>query len=126
MASYPRTAKEWWQSLEDNWDKVLQIIMNYYPNQEGLPSKGWPVEMAAGSACNQICQALRKEKPMWTNKDFLQAYVTRLKDTRDPTINDILQSSWFGMPESPWIRETPGFFQFCDLCSESYLILEGE
>ena len=123
MAGYPKTKDEWWQSLVDNWDAILRIIMDFYPNQDDFPAKGWPVEIAAGSACNQICQALRKENPMWTSKEFLEAYVTRLKDTKDIAINDILQSSWFGMPESPWVREVPGFFQFCDLCSESYLIL---
>ncbi len=123
--SYPKTKDEWWQSLEDNWDKVLRIILDFYPNQDDFPAKGWPVRIAAQAACNNVIKELREKHPMWKSKDFLKAHVTYLRDTKDPALESILQSSWFGMPENPWVREVPGFFQFCNLCSESYLILEG-
>jgi hypothetical protein len=126
MTSYPTTKEEWWQSLEDNWDKILPMILDYYPNQDDFPEKGWPVEIAAQAACNDIIKELREKHPIWKSKDFLKAHVTHLKDTRDSALDSILQSTWFGMPENPRVRELPGFFKFCDLCSEAHVLYREE
>ena len=33
---------------------------------------------------------------------------------------------WFGMPESTEVRSYPGFGVLCNLCSESYVLYEGD
>lgn len=126
MPSYPTTKDEWWESIEKNWDAIERIILDFYPNQEEFPEDGWPANNTPQGACNQIIQELRDKHPIWKSKDFFKAYINHLKDTKDTTLNNVLQMSWFGMPESGWVRETEGFFQFCDLCSESHVLFEKE
>ena len=57
-------------------------------------------------------------------KSDLEKHIENLKGRQDSQISKIINDAWFGMPESSFIRSTPGFFVFCDLCSESYLLDE--
>lgn len=123
-SSYPKTKEEWWQFVDDNWDNLKYIVLAYYPNQQDFPEKGWPVNNTPQAVCNQIIQELRDKNPIWKNKDFFKAYIDHLRETRDTKLNEIFQASWFGMPESSRVREIPGFFTFCDLCSENHVLYE--
>ena len=123
--SYPKTKDEWWKSVYDNWIDIEEIILNFYPNQSNFPKEGWEVTNTPQAVCNQIIQELRDKYPIWKSKDFFKAYINHLKETKDIKLDPILQSSWFGMPESPSVRKLSGFFEFCDLCSENYLLYNG-
>ena len=124
--TYPETKEEWWESVEKHWDNIENLVLNFYPNQASFPEKGWPANNTPQAACNQIVQELRAKHPIWKNEDFFKAYLGHLKETKDKALDRILQSTWFGMPENPSVRELPGFFEFCDLCSESYLLYRKE
>ena len=124
--SYPKTKEEWWRSVDDNWFDLEYIILNFYPNQKDFPEKGWPVNNTPQAACNQIIQELRDKHPIWKSQDYFKAYINHLKETEDLKLDNIFQSSWFGMPESSGVRELPSFFIFCDLCSENYVLYEEE
>ena len=124
--SYPETKDEWWQSVDTNWKRLKTIVMNYYPNQQDFPKDGWPLPYpkceAPQRACNTVIKSLRKEQPIWQYKGSLDKYITALKENRDSKLASIFESSWFGIPESPSSRCIPGFFVFCDLCSERYVL----
>lgn len=129
--SYPKTKDEWWKFVDDNWNNLKNIILSYYPNQDDFPEKGWPIRndghlAAPQQACNAIIKKLRKERPIWNCKGNFEEYLNSLKKSRNVELDRIFQSSWFGMPESPRVRTLPGFYIFCDLCSESYVLYEKD
>lgn len=128
---YPKTKDEWWQSINNNWENLKNLILNYYPNQKDFPKEGWPLntdgKLASPQvACNVVIKSLRKEKPVWHDKGSFEQYLDELKKDQNPELDKILQASWFGMPESSDVRSLPCFFEFCDLCSESHVLYTEE
>jgi len=131
--SYPKSKQEWWKFVDDNWDDLKEIVLSYYPNQKQFPAEGWnPTNRSENlcyspqAACNKVISELRKEKPIWNNTDLFIKYIEGLRKDRNKKLWEIFNDAWFGMPESPWVRSIPGFYIFCDLCSEGYLLIEKE
>lgn len=125
------TSKEdWWSKVGLSWDKLEKIILRYYPNQSDFPEEGWPLPYPKlenpQRACNVVIKKLREEKPIWSEKGSFKNYVNKLKENRDVKLAEILNDTWFGLPETPSIRNLPGFFVFCDLCSEACVLFEEE
>ena len=131
--SYPTIKNEWWNFLANNWKNIESIIMAYYPNQSDFPMDGYeemgkvnrPLQ-APQLACNTIIKELRKETPIWQDKNNFKSHINALKENRDADLARILSATWFGMPESGVVRKLPGFHSFCDLCSEEYLVYERD
>jgi len=126
---YPETTREeWWRFVDENWSSLQNIILSYYPNQSDFPKDGWPLPerelQNPQRACNVVIKQIRKEKPIWSNKGRSKKYIDTLKENQDPELATILNSTWFGMPESASSRRVDGFYIFCDLCSESYCLDE--
>ena len=129
MTNYPKNKEEWWGNVEKHWEDLKYIVLSYYPNQKNFPKKGWPLRgdgllASPQSACNAVIKELRAKDPIWLDEGCFEDYLKQLKETKDVELDKIFQSSWFGMPESPSVREVPGFFVFCDLCSESSVLYE--
>jgi len=125
MNNYPKSKDEWWQFVDKYWDDLQNIILNYYPNQSDFPEDGWPLSdklQKPQQACNAVIKKLRKENPIWQDRGSFKDYVNNLKETRDVKLDNIFQASWFGMPESGSSRSVPGFYVFCDLCSEASVL----
>jgi hypothetical protein len=45
---------------------------------------------------------------------------------KDPKIARLFNAAWWNAPDSPHIHEIPSWQMLCDLCSESYLLMEDE
>ncbi len=120
--SYPKNKNEWWGFVDNYWNDLESIVLNYYPNQKDFPDNGWPENNTPQAACNQIIKQLRKESRIWKNKESFKAYINHLKQTQDDKLDNIFQSSWFGMPETQSSRNLSAFHVFCDLCSESHVL----
>ena len=126
---YATTKEEWWQIVDRHWVKLKNIVLNCYPAQKGFPKGGYEVSnhplMAPQIACNAVIREIQEgEKPI--SKISLDEYIEELRERKDPKLDEVFQSTWFGMPETGFIRQTPGFHIFCDLCSESYVLYEEE
>jgi len=128
MSDYPKSKNEWWEFVDTYWNQLESIVLRFYPNQEDFPKEGWPLPernlREPQRACNVVVNKLRKEKPIWQDKGSFKEYINTLKKTRNVELNNIFQSSWFGMPESQSSRLIPGFYIFCDLCSEANILYE--
>jgi len=121
---YPETEEEWWQLLDENWKWIKNIIAEYYPNKRDFPKDGWPVNIEPQRSCNAVIKRLREEKPIWESTDHFRNYIEVLKIAKDVKLLEILNITWFGIPEQISSRELPGFYVFCDLCSEGYVLEE--
>ena len=45
---------------------------------------------------------------------------------KNPEITKLFNDAWWAAPDSPSIHSIPSWHVLCDLCSESYLVYEGE
>jgi len=128
MNDYPKSKDEWWQFVNVYWKQLESLVMEYYPNQSNFPKDGWPLPYPKlehpQRACNIIIKKLREEKSIWQNKVSFSKYINNLKENKNTKLAEIFENTWFGLPETPSIRSLPGFFVFCDLCSEAYLLEE--
>ena len=129
MEDYPKTKEEWWKLVDTWWKHLESIVLNYYPNQSDFPEDGLPVNFASKTqacdaqlACNHVIKELRKENPVWDNKTLFKKYINNLKETRNSKLASIFNSAWFGIPENTSSRRISGFYVFCDLCSEAYVL----
>jgi len=132
-SNYPKTKEEWWEFVNENWENILKIVLDYYPAQSDFPKDGWYLSSEVSSedfltapqkACNGVIKDIQEKEPIWQNKESFKNYVIKLKEDRDVELSNIFSSTWFGMPECESIRRVPGFNVFCDLCSESYVLEE--
>lgn len=127
IVSYPKTKDEWWQSVNDNWKNLKNIVLTYYPNQDKFPEGGYktgkPFLEGPQTACNHVIKEIQAEGGA-LSRVSLSEYIEDLKEKRDSRLDNIFQSSWFGMPETSSIRQISGFHIFCDLCSENYVLYE--
>lgn len=127
-SNYPKTAEEWWELLDRNWKDIKEIVLRFYPCQEKFPETGHirnlPDAPMAQVACNVIIKKMRIKKPIWKNIAEFSEYLETLKTQRDKSLSEIIESSWFGIPETHESRYLPGFYAFCDLCSEAYVLYE--
>lgn len=128
MGDYPKTKDEWWEFVGKYWDQLKSIVLQFYPNQSDFPKDGWPLGRnlhAPQQICNAVIKRFRKEKPVWQDKGSFEEYILNLKETKNAELARIFETAWFGIPESPDSRRIPGFYVFCNLCSESYVLREG-
>lgn len=121
--------RKWWAKVNEFWSVLERIILRYCPNQSDFPEDGWPLPeytlQHPQRACNAVIKELRKEKPIWPNKGKFKEYINRLKENEDTVLAGIFSDTWFGLPESAGTRRLPGFFIFCDLCSEASVLYEN-
>lgn len=48
----------------------------------------------------------------------LESFARACVDKNITAAGEILQSAWKAAPDEPWIHELPGWYIFCDLCTE--------
>lgn len=125
---YPKTKDEWWQQLDHNWKNVIGIILMFYPFTDKYvktDSDHPGVAQAPQAACNTvIAEIVKSGRKKWDDQKAFIEHLEGLRNDRSPEIDKIMQETWFGIPESRGSRYLPGFQEFCDLCSESYLLYD--
>lgn len=53
-------------------------------------------------------------------------HADHLRLEKNPDISKLFNDAWWAAPDSPSIHSIPSWHVLCDLCSESYLLYEGE
>lgn len=132
--SYPKTRDEWFALCEEHKDELRSLVSHYHPNTlrsngEKSPPRE-PHEIFNKPLCTAplaevACERVRaeiREQP----GDPLAMWDKALSEKDGPTLANLLNESWFGMPESMASREERCFGVLCDLCSECYLVSENE
>lgn len=116
---------DWWKVVEDNKDSLIRLIEEFHPASrlKSVNDNKSPNFIITAKRAEQACEAVRGEIYQRWGKElpvniFLSAFTRR--DGRK--IYNILQETWYGLPESSQVRSLPGFYPLCDLCSE----YEGE
>lgn len=57
----------------------------------------------------------------WLNSLDFNCMVKDVEAEDKRAVEKWLNKAWFQAPDKPWIRETTGFFEVCNLCDESYI-----
>ena len=124
--SYPKSDSEWWKLLEDNHDKLLNLVRDYHPGSPHAgSSKRMPITAGGAEAQRrvfrtQIEMAELREAQASAPAARFQVAVSS-KDAG--TVVLLLNETWFGIPESRDAHGLPGFGALCDLCSECGCVL---
>jgi len=104
-------SQEWLQTLNDNWDNLLDLVMKFHPNSVRLnETKEYPI---TAKKAEEVCEEIRKE----ITRSYPIMQFRNARDNNDiSSLLSILNETWFGMPESTAVRYEPGFHTLCDLC----------
>lgn len=128
--------QEWVDQFTANKDKLRQLVEKFHPASlisvvlagEGVDvlaaathtAKQYPITAPGPeAACVKIREEIREENPLSPVLRF-DAAIPR-SGVLNPTLDinelvELLNDTWFGMPESEAVREEPGFYELCDLC----------
>jgi hypothetical protein len=118
---YPKTKDEWWALLELHHIEMLNLIDAYHPWYRSKHDDVITARMAE-RVCEAVREAIVALDVRMSPADRFSAY----KSVRDEKMADLLNETWFGMPESMDSRCQPGFGVLCDLFSEAYVLYDGE
>lgn len=111
--NYPRTAEEWWRSLEEHLDDVRSLIRQFHPTYHRV--KNLPITASVAEAvCEKVREGVRENYP----EDPMVTFDLALTNKDGAIILQVLNQTWFGIPESRDAHSLPSFHAFCDLCSE--------
>lgn len=119
--NYPKTKEQYWKLVDDYWDDLSNIILQFHPgykNKHEMPITAFNAEAA--------CKAIREEiavKSLCQDLSPLEQ-AQKYKDERSDKIVTLFNQAWFGIPESTCCWNIPSFGLLCDLCSESYVLEE--
>ena len=120
------TPADWWHVVDQHWDKLLKLIVDWHPASGMRPAtdpNAITARMAEGACALVRSEIEAKEKHLPSPEDRAHA----AKEARDQdTLISLFNSAWFGIPESIGSHRLPGFGQLCDLCSESYVFQQEE
>lgn len=114
--SYPKSADEWWASVEANkqlWREWLD------------PIQATEVQQRIETLARPMSQPVRVIYAQAAPTDDIHDIIDRLTKARDTRLWHILQSIWEDAPDSPHIHGWAGWGALCDLCSEGPAVLPG-
>lgn len=114
MLNYPKTKQEWWEFVDTNWDDLKNLIETFHPARKNTP------EMTITASRTE---ELRK---VFAGEFTELADYEKMKEERDTKLANVLDETYWGIPESTDAWCFTGFGLLCDLCSESYVLWEEE
>lgn len=100
----PTTKAEWWSNVDSAWDDLLEIIAHHLSLSS--PAHETPGDGATPKTGRTILQEL-----------------SHLKETRDSKLARYFSAVWC-LASDAYAWSVPGWGEFCDLCSEEYVLVE--
>lgn len=108
---------EWLEQCRKHKEVLREIVGNYYPYRELPDTSGLEITApTAQSACKAICKQIIEE-----NTDILEPHIqfdAALLDGNVEKLHGLMQSTWFGVPESTSCWRIPGFKEMVDLLDD--------
>jgi len=102
----PRTAADWWDIVEDQWSNLLAIIFHH------IEASHAAYEEPGNAKSPATGRTIREE-------------LTHLRDVKDTKLCRYFAAAWC-LASDAYAWSVPGWGQLCDLCSEEYVLYEGE
>jgi hypothetical protein len=98
-----------------NEQALRSLVSNYHPSSRNRSGKRMPITApGAEAACETIREQIKQEEPINPVESFNKAL-----NNNDPhTIYRLLDSAWFGVPESTQCWEIEGFSVAVDLLDD--------
>jgi hypothetical protein len=118
---YPKTADEWWMTLDYYKGALRNLIATYHP----VYGRWAPPARITAHAAEMMCDTIGENVESHTEEDPLLVF-DEMVENRNRKVAHLLSETWFGLPESTEIRQEPGFFTLCDLCSEAYVLYDED
>jgi hypothetical protein len=117
MAYQVKTTSEWLQKVHEHSKDLRQLIEDYHPSalhRGGRLPIGPITAPGAEEACANVREKIKAEEP----GDPLVRWDRAMADGDVGEIMSLLNSAWFGVPESTSCWEIPGFGVACDLMDD--------
>lgn len=109
------TKQEWLQRAKTDQDKLKKLIGNYHPLTRRLSESSIPITAPnAERACAQIRADIKRN----SEGDPLTKFDEALTIGNWKVINNILNETWFGVPESTLAWQLEGFREAIILLEE--------
>jgi hypothetical protein len=117
MPYTPRTAAEWLQDAEDNLDALRQLVAAYHPANRlpGRRPEDWITAPNPEAACTQVRKAIRDDHD---GSDPVKVLEQAIASKDVGKVAEILNQTWFGVPESRSCWNIPGFREAVDLIED--------
>lgn len=115
------TSNDYFQLIDDNKDKLIRLIEKFHPATRTIDNGLVPESLNYPITAKLAEIACQKEREIIKEKGTINpiTYFINAIDSKDiERIVNILNETWFGMPESSAIHNEPGFYVLCDLCSD--------
>jgi len=100
--NYPKTKDEWWNLVYENWPDLLGILNLYVGMNDNEDING------------NITLCKRSEE------------VERMRHSKDVRLASYFTRAWGNAPDKSFIHNIPGWNLLCDLCSEDYVLFDGD
>ena len=112
------TPEDWWNELHENLEDLTSLVSSYHPGPTYSPSSSLEITAPAAELVRQECLVGLEESDLVGN-------FTKAVESKDhKALLRILNSTWFGVPESTGAWSLRGFGVLCDLCSEGWVFYE--
>ena len=109
--TYPKTKKEWWELVNENWSVLLETLWKFLPmDGTEILKEDW----------NVVDTCLDKDPTR------MAIHIEALRNDRNPLLAGYFQKAWSAAPDVPGLSEIPGWDILCDLCSENELLGKEE
>jgi len=115
---YPKTVEEYWLLVDYYADNLQELIAQFHPFYK---QAHYDMPITALRA-ERICEIIREQIAEIEPQDDPQVRFRKYKKERNPEIVNLLNETWFGVPESSYVHSRNSFYTLCDLCSEGYLV----
>lgn len=100
------TINEWMTEVKANQGLLREFISNYHPGMDTYRRKS--MNITAPNA-ERACQVVRSEIKRSTISNPLVDFDNAVKENNWGKINSLLNSAWFGVPESTSCWQIKGF-----------------
>lgn len=110
------TKKEWLKKAKKNQDALLQLIDAYHPRSCSARVDLPITALGAEIACEHVRERIQREES--DRPAPVEELKTALAKGNIPRIEHLLNSAWFGVPESRGCWRVPGFSEAVDLLDD--------
>ncbi len=110
------TKQEWLEKVNINKDKLISLLGNYYPSA-GCQGHRHNLDITAPGA-EAACEQIRKNIAIKESEDPIKRFTVALAIGDIGEINSLLNSAWFGVPESTSCWQINGFKEAVDLMED--------
>lgn len=109
--------QEWLTQVEKNKDKLLSLIENYHPSVKRIKLE--PFLPITALAAEGACELIRKDIARSFEGSPVEIFKFALEQKDWKRINNLLNDTWFGVPESASCWNITGFSEAVELMEDT-------